>query len=273
MSQETVRAAWPPEESLDEAAPRVLIRVENGVGYLVLNRAMKRNALDAATRKALTEQLDAWRDDDAVRVIVLTGSGKTFAAGADLAELVARTPDAQRAFITPPHIYSAVSDWPGPIIACLNGHALGAGCELMMACDVRIAGDRAKVGQPEIDLGIIPGGGGTQRLPRLVGGRAMYLILSGEVLDAATAERYGLVDEVVAQGELHAHVQRFAERLATKNPAALSAAKDAVRAAWELNLDEGLRYEIDRFIEVFSEDGAKDRIRGYLEQRAGAKRR
>lgn len=268
MSQETIRASWPPNEDGEPAGPPVLTRVEAGVGYIVLNRLDKRNALDAKTREAMVDQLMAWKDDDAVRVVVVTGGGRSFAAGADLGELLARRPDEQRAFINPPNIYSVVSDWPGPVIACINGHALGAGCELAMACDVRIAGDRAKLGQPEVGLGIIPGGGGTQRLPRLVGGRAMYLILSGEVLDAEAARDIGLVDEVVPQDRLHERVQGFAGSLATKNPMALRAAKDTVRAAFELGIDEGLRYEIDRFIEVFSDDRAKEHVRAFLERRS-----
>ncbi|MBW3584223.1 MAG: enoyl-CoA hydratase/isomerase family protein [Euryarchaeota archaeon] len=242
--------------------------VENGVGYLVIDRPEKRNALDAATRKELIATLDAWRDDDKVRVVVLTGIGKTFAAGADLSEMQARSLEAQRAFITPPHVYSKIAESPMPVIACVNGHALGAGCELMMACDLRVAGDKAKMGQPETRLGLIPGGGGTQRLPRLVGlGRALRMVLTGDAVDAVEAERIGLVEEVVAQDALHAHVQNLAETLATRSPVALRIAKETVRAAAGLPLEEGLRVEVDAFMEAFASEDAKEGIAAFVESR------
>lgn len=265
---ETASAKWPPVETADPDAPRAAVRVEGGVGYLVMNRPQKRNALDAAMRSALLAVLDAWRDDDAVRVVVLSGSGKTFAAGADLQELQARSVEEQRTFITPPHIYDVVATYPKPVVACINGHALGAGCELMMACDLRIAGDRAKVGQPEVGLGLIPGGGGTQRLPRLAGyGKAMYLVLTGEIITAERAEAVGLVDEVVPQERLHERTSELAGALAAKSPVALQKAKEAVRAAWELPLAEGLAREIDLFMEAFASEDAKEGIAAFLERR------
>lgn len=268
VMMETAAAKWPPVETDDPDAPRAAVWVEEGIGYLVMNRPQKRNALDAAMRSALLAVLDAWRDDDAVRVVVLSGSGKTFAAGADLQELQGRSAEEQRAFITPPHIYDAVATYPKPVIACINGHALGAGCELMMACDLRIAGDRSKVGQPEVGLGIIPGGGGTQRLPRLAGyGKAMYLVLTGEIITAERAEAMGLVDEVVPQERLHERTRELAAGLAAKSPVALQKAKEAVRASWELPLAEGLAREIDLFMEAFASEDAKEGITAFLERR------
>lgn len=267
MTLTTETTPWPPVEDTPEG-PLVRTRVESGVGYAVLHRPAKRNALDAATRAALTEVLESWRDEPAVRVVVLSGVGKSFAAGADLRELLERSPDQQREFVSPPHIYDAVADFPRPVIACVNGHALGAGCELMMACDMRIAGSRSKMGQPEATLGIIPGGGGTQRLPRLVGfGRAMRMVLSGEVVDAHEAHRIGLVEEVVEQDELHEHVRLFAEKMAKQSPVALGHAKRAVQAAWDLPLADGLRREIDIFMEAFVSDDAREGITAFLERR------
>ena len=263
-------ATWPPLSEPASDAPLVLTRAEAGVGYLVLNRPAKRNALDAALRKAVVDALAEWRNNEHVRVVVLTGAGKAFAAGADLRELLARTPETQRAFLTPPHIYDAVSNFPMPVIACVNGHALGAGCELMMACDLRIAADSARIGQPEITLGLIPGGGGTQRLPRLVGfGRAMRMVLSGEALSAEDAAKIGLVEEVVEDGRLHAHVKSFAETMAARSPVALRAAKAAMRVAWERPLSEGLAYEVERFMETFGSSEARKAIDAFLNRGAG----
>ena len=151
----------------------VLVEKEGPLLLLTLNRPEKRNALSAALRRALLDALAADRDDASTRVVILRGAGeKAFAAGADIEELAARTPHEQRRFISPPHIYSAIATHPKPVLAAMNGHALGAGLELAMACDVRVCAPTAKLGQPEINLGIIPGGGGTQRLPRLVASAA-----------------------------------------------------------------------------------------------------
>ncbi len=224
--------------------------------------------MSTPTRDAIMATLEKWQQDDAVRVVVVSGVGKSFAAGADLKEMLERSPDAQREFITPPHVYDMIAGFPGPVIACVNGHALGAGSELMMACDLRVAGSKAKMGQPETNLGLIPGAGGTQRLPRLVGyGRAMRMVLTGELLTADEALQAGLVEEVVEQDKLHERVEQFATSLAKKNPVALAAAKKALQAAWESPLSEGLAKEIDLFMQVFEDPEAKERIRAFLKQR------
>ncbi len=248
----------------------VLARREGAVLFLTLNRPEKRNALNAPLRAALIEALRADASDDSTRVVVIDGAGdKAFAAGADVDELAARSTWAQRAFITAPHIYSAVSEHPKPVIAALNGHALGAGLELAMACDMRVASNAAKFGQPEINLGIIPGGGGTQRLPRLVGaGRAARLVLTGELIDAATAERWGLVDELAEPGAVLARATELATAMATKSPVALRLAKEALRAAAELPLGAALAREIDLFTLAFQSDDAKEGIRAFQEKRA-----
>lgn len=247
----------------------VLAERRDSVLILTLNRPEKRNALNAPLRAALMDALAADAKDDGTRVVVLRGSGdKAFAAGADVDELAARTTWEQRAFITPPHIYSAVSTHPKPVIAALNGHALGAGLELAMACDVRVASSRAKLGQPEINLGIIPGGGGTQRLPRLVGmGRASRMVLTGELIDAATAERWGLVDDVAEPENVEARALELAAQMASKSPVALRLAKDALRAAWELPLQESLAREVDLFTLAFQSADAKEGIAAFREKR------
>lgn len=247
----------------------VLSTTDAGIATLTINRPEKRNALNAQTRRALLEALSALESREDARVVVIRGAGdKAFAAGADIEELSKRTLHEQRAYITPPHIYEAVARFPKPVIAAINGHALGAGCELAMACDVRVAASTAKIGQPEINLGIIPGGGGTQRLPRLVGaGRAAYLVFTGEAIDASTAERWGLVDEVVASQSLEARVREIALKMAEKSPIALRLSKEALRAAAESDLPRGLAQEIDLFALAFQSDEAKAQIRAFLEKR------
>jgi enoyl-CoA hydratase len=244
----------------------VLTERHGAVLLLTLNRPEKRNALSAALRRALLDALAADAKDPETRVVVLRGAGdKAFAAGADVEELAARSTWEQRAFITPPHIYGAVASHPKPVVAALNGHAMGAGLELAMACDVRVASRAAKLGQPEINLGIIPGGGGTQRLPRLVGaGRAARMVLTGDLVDAETAERWGLVDEVADPEKVVPRALELAQAMASKSPVALRLAKEALRAAEELPLSESLMREIDLFTLAFQSAEAKAGIQGFL---------
>jgi len=248
----------------------VLKEVSGGVAVLTVNRPEKRNALNAATRSELLAYLDEMKHDPAVRVVVLTGAGdKAFIAGADIGEFAGRSPvDQFRAMLASP-VYSAVDAFPKPIIAAINGYCLGGGLELAMACDIRIAADTAKLGQPEINLGIIPGGGGTQRLPRLVGlGNAFKMLYTGDPIDAAEALRIGLVDEVVPAAELMQRVRALAEKIAGKSPVALELIKWAVRASVRTSLDEGLRHETTLFGLAFSSEDKEEGVRAFLEKRA-----
>ena len=190
------------------------LRVEQdgAVAILTIDRPEKRNALSGQVRAELVAALDALRDDGLVRVLVITGAGdKAFVAGADIAEFADRTPLEQRAAMTGRRVFDEVAAYPKPVIAMINGFCLGGGCELALACDVRIASDTAKLGQPEINLGIIPGGGGTQRLPRVVGtGQAMRLILSGEIIDAF-ADR-GLIEVALEPDDLASAIERARSR-------------------------------------------------------------
>lgn len=242
----------------------VLREREGAVLVLTLNRPDKRNALDAALRLALRAALAEDRDDASTRAVVLRGAGeKAFAAGADVVELSRRTTFEQRAFLSPPHIYSAVATHPKPVVAAIQGLALGAGLELAMACDLRVASPGAKLGQPEIALGIIPGGGGTQRLPRLVGaGRATRMVLTGEPIDGATALAWGLVDELA--DDPVARAKALAATMATRSPTALRLAKEALRAAEELPLEKGLAREVDLFSLAFGSPEAKQGIAAFL---------
>jgi enoyl-CoA hydratase len=247
----------------------LLLETEGAVAVLTINRPEKRNALSGQVRAELVAALDALRGDDAVRVLVITGAGdKAFVAGADIAEFAERTPLQQRAAMTGVRVFDEIAAYPKPVIAMINGFCLGGGCELALACDVRIAADTARFGQPEINLGIIPGGGGTQRLPRVVGmGQAMRLVLSGELIDAAEALRIGLADVVHPAGDLRARTLEFATSMAGKSPVALRMAKSAVRAAAEMPLGAGLQYETELFVTCFASDDKREGVAAFLEKR------
>ncbi|UIO99158.1 enoyl-CoA hydratase-related protein [Halobaculum sp. CBA1158] len=241
------------------------------VATVTLNRPDARNALNAQLREELIRVLAAIDDrESGVRVVVLTGAdgAGAFVAGADVTELRERDALEQRRASERPRVYERVADLRQPVIARINGHALGGGCELAQACDVRIAHERAKLGQPEIALGLIPGGGGTQRLARLVGeGQAMKLILSGEVIDATEAAEIGLVEEVHGDEGFDERVDDLAAAMADKSPLALEHAKTAVRAASRLDLDAGLEYESELFTALFASRDKDEGIDAFLEDR------
>jgi enoyl-CoA hydratase len=241
----------------------------HGVGVITINRAEKRNALNAMVRGEMIAAVDSLRLDNEVRVIVITGAGdKAFVAGADINEFATRTPIEQRNVMAERSIFTELAACPKPTIAMINGFALGGGCELAMACDMRIAAASARLGQPEIKLGIIPGGGGTQRLPRLVGsGTALRLILSGELIDAAEALRIGLVDMVVPDAELRERTLALATAMAAHSPVAMRLAKAGVRAASEMPLDAGLAFERELFVTAFSSADKAEGVAAFLEKR------
>ena len=254
---------------LNVAYETILLQVEDGIATVTINRPDKRNALSNAVRSELVHVLDALRDDDAARVVVFTGAGdKAFIAGADVAEFAQRTPMEQRAAMSGRVVFDEIATFPKPTIAMINGFALGGGCELALACDLRIAARSAKLGQPEVKLGILPGGGGTQRLPRLVGmGQALRLTLTGEAIDAEEAARIGLVEFVVDDGELLARTRALAAAIAAHSPVALRLIKDALRAAAEAPLSDGLRQERELFITAFASEDAREGINAFLERR------
>jgi len=242
------------------------------VAIITINRPDKRNALNIKTREEGAALLDQLREDDSVGVVVFTGAGdKAFVAGADIGEFAGRTAITQREVMTSRSLFTAIDTFPKPVIAMINGYCLGGGCELALACDIRIASENASFGQPEINLGIIPGGGGTQRLTRLVGeGKAMEMILTGEIIDARTAFSIRLVNHVVPADQLQAKTLEMANRIAEKSPVALQLAKEAVKLASKSNLDEGLRREVDLFALCFSTEDKNEGVSAFLEKRKPA---
>lgn len=247
----------------------LLIDVADHVAILTVNRPDKRNALNAAVRDELIRALDDVRERDDVRVVILTGVGeKAFIAGADIAEFAERSAIEQWHAMGGAIAFDRLAEFPKPTIAMINGFALGGGCELAIACDIRIAARSARLGQPEIKLGILPGGGGTQRLPRLIGfGRAMRLILTGDLIGAEEAERIGLVDIVVEDAELRSRTLELAKAIAASSPVALRLAKAAVRMSAEAPLAAGLAYEREAFVTAFACDDRTEGMRAFLEKR------
>lgn len=247
----------------------ILLETKDRISTLTINRPDKRNALDQKTRDEILDALDSLQASSVSRVLIVTGAGdKAFIAGADINEFEGRTALTQRESMKVRRIFDAVEEFPKPVIAMINGFCLGGGMELALACDLRIASDNAKLGQPEINLGIIPGGGGTQRLTRLVGeGKSMELILTGDLVDAAQAKAIGLVNEIVPAAELQRHVLALAGRIAEKSPIALQMAKEAVKTASRMNLREGLDREMDLFSLTFGSEDKEEGVRAFLEKR------
>lgn len=236
---------------------------------LTINRPDKLNALNSKVHEEGVAILDELRRDDSVRVLVITGAGeKSFVAGADISEFEGKTPVTQRDSFHERSLFNSIDAFPKPVIAMVNGFCLGGGNELAMACDIRMASQNARFSQPEINLGIMCGGGGTQRLPRLVGeGRAMEMALTGDMIDAATAERFGLVNHVFPADQLEAETMKLAKKIADKAPIALQLSKEAVKFASRSNLDEGLRREVDLFAICFSTEDKKEGVAAFLEKR------
>jgi len=255
-----------PSPMTDET---VLAERRGPVSLLTLNRPEKLNAMSLEMKEALIRALRTADADPAVRAIVLTGAGdKSFVAGADIAEFSGRTGIDQWRMYERGTLYDAVERLETPAIAMINGYCFGGGLELAMACDIRIASDRATLGQTEINIGIVPGGGASQRLPRLVGlGTAMKLTLTGERIDAAEAQRIGLVDEVVPHARLERRAFDIADRIASKSALAVRLAKAAIRASARLPLDQGLRYEQSLFALAMSSEDKEEGVAAFLEKR------
>ncbi|MGY8684747.1 enoyl-CoA hydratase-related protein [Bradyrhizobium sp. UFLA05-153] len=249
----------------------VLYRKQGAIAYVTVNRPNVLNALNAATWAALEAAFKNAQNDSDVRGVILTGAGdKAFIAGADIGELAQATAiDAERSSRSGQQILDLIENLGKPVIAAINGFALGGGCETAMACTIRIAVEHAKFGQPEVKLGLLPGGGGTQRLPRLVGkGRALQLILSGGLISAQEAYRIGLVNEVVPAADLIARVESILNEIAANAPIAVKYALDAVNNGMETSQNEGLTLEASYFGLCAGTEDKKEGTSAFLEKRA-----
>ena len=251
----------------------LLIETRDGIRTITVNRPDKLNALNSATLDALHQAFDEAAVDANVRVVVLTGAGeKAFVAGADISEMNGLTPVEGRDFsLRGQRMMRRVEKMPKPVIAAVNGFALGGGLELAMCCHLRIAGDNAKVGQPEINLGLIPGFGGSQRLLRLAGRAAtLELCLVGAPINAERARELGIINRVVPAAELQAETMKLATQLANAAPLALRAMLDCVNIGGECGIEEGLEYESAQFGLVFSTEDMREGTSAFLEKRKPA---
>jgi len=242
---------------------------ENSVATIVLNRPPM-NPLNSSVYAELSAAADEIEADNAVKAVIITGSGdKAFAAGADVSEMVNLDPSGIYTFCTSSRkAIEKIQDLGKPVIAAINGLALGGGAELALACDFRLAADTAKFGQPEINLGIIPGGGATQRLSRLIGiAKAKELILLGDIIDAPTAEKLGLVNRVYPAASLMDEARRLASKLASKPAVAVKMAKEAINTGMNVDIGSGLILEIQNFITAFMSEDGKEGLAAFTEKR------
>jgi enoyl-CoA hydratase len=252
------------------AFDNLLLERDGAIAIVTVNRPNVLNALNALTLDELRRVILDFKQDDSVRAVVLTGAGeKAFIAGADINELAVQTPTSGREHaLTGQHVFDLIENLGKPVIAAINGYALGGGCELAMACTLRIAADTAKIGQPEINLGIIPGYAGTQRLSRLVGkGKAMELILTGAPIGAVEAERIGLVNRVVPAADLMNAAKQLASDLAKNAPIAMRYIITAINKGLEMPFAEGCVFEATLFGLVASTDDMREGTKAFLEKR------
>lgn len=244
---------------------------EKGIAKLTINRPEVRNALNAATRQEIRNAIGEIEKDEDVRVVIITGAGeKTFVSGADITAFKDATPIVmeESASTLGQQLFSNIENLSVPVIAMINGFCLGGGLELAMCCDIRIASDNAKFGQPEINIGIFPGAGGTQRLPRLIGwGKAKELIYTGKIIDAAEAERISLVDKVVPQEKLGEEVNQMAETIASKSPLIIKLVKKVINRGMYTDLAAGLAYEKANFALCFATEDHIEGVTAFLEKR------
>jgi enoyl-CoA hydratase len=247
----------------------VLMEQLDRVAVLTINRPDKLNALNEAVRREMLSHLERVEADDSIGVVIVTGAGeKAFVAGADIGEFEGRSPMDQRRAMASPRIYDVMSTFPKPVIAMINGFCLGGGNEMAMSCDIRVASSKARFGQPEINLGLIPGGGGTQRMQRLAGlGQTLRLTLSGDMIPASEALAIGLVEIVFEPEELREKTLELAARIASKSPLTLRIAKEAIRAGAEMPLAAGIAYERDLFCLCFSSEDKREGVEAFLGKR------
>jgi len=247
----------------------VLIERKGKIGLVTVNRPEQMNSMNSETRSELASAFADLGKDSTVSAIILTGApGKAFIAGADIKEFLERDMSNQEALEEDWIVTKVISNLSKPVIAMIDGFCLGGGLEIAMACDLRIASDKSKLGQPEINLGIIPGAGGTQRLTRLIGeGRAMEMILTGRMITAEEACNYGILNFTYAAEELEAKTMEIANTIAEKSSYAIERAKKSVKAVSQMNLEEGLKLEREMFIECANSEDGKEGITAFIEKR------
>ena len=255
------------------AYENIKFEAKESIAYVTVNRPKVLNALNMATMEELRAAFTDIKSDASIRVVIMTGSGeKAFIAGADIGELSKHDAVSAKEYTHKGQsVLDLIENLGKPVIACLNGFALGGGCEIAMACTMRLASNNAKLGQPEVKLGIIPGYGGTQRLPRLVGkGIAMQLVLAGEMITAEEAHRIGLVNEVTAPSELLPRAEAIAQKIIANAPLAVQYAMEAVNKGMEMTLAEGLYLEAVLFGVACATEDKKEGTTAFLEKRAAA---
>jgi len=249
----------------------VLFTVRNRVARIVVNRPEKRNALNRETRRRLLDVLETVKEDGTVRVLTITGAGEeAFIAGGDLNELKDLNAVQMLSYLESysQKLYTAFERLPVPTVAVIKGYCLGGGCELAMGCDFRIATPQAKMGLPELKHGVIPGGGGTQRLVRIVGlGRAKELILTGRIIDAKEAEKIGLINKIVPKNRIEKYVERLANEILSQGPIAVKMAKAALNESMQGSLDMGMRIEALSEAVCYSTRDKKEGLYAFLEKR------
>src|SRR5438270_5794635 len=258
---------------LNAAFENLVVEQRGSIAYVTINRPKVLNALNAATMSELRSAFTQIKEDGGVRAVILTGSGeKSFVAGADIGELQKNNPvEAKEYTHRGQAVLNLIENLGKPVIACLNGFALGGGCEIALACRMRLASENAKLGQPEVKLGIIPGYGGTQRLARLVGkGIAMQMVLAGEMITAQEALRIGLVNEVLPPAELIPRAEAIAAKIIANAPLAVQYAMEAVNKGMEMTLSEGLYLEAVLFGVACATEDKKEGTTAFLEKRAAA---
>jgi enoyl-CoA hydratase len=250
----------------------IMLKKENQIAIITVNRPEVRNALDTKTRQEIIAAVEDVAKDENVRVVIFTGAGdKAFVSGADIKvfkELTAPTILEFSYTLGGMGMYRKIEQLDKPTIAAINGFALGGGCEMALVCDIRIASENAKFGQPEINIGIMPGAGGTQRLPRLIGiGKAKELCYTGDIIDAQEALRIGLVDRVVPPDKLQAAAMELAKKIASKSPLIIKYIKRAIDRSMRTDLDSGLAFEAQSLSTCFGTEDKNEGVNAFLEKR------
>ena len=247
----------------------ILEEKRDRIGIITVNRPNQLNSMNSETRGEMADSFEKMDNNPQIAVVILAGSpGKAFIAGADIKEFAEMDLENREEMEDDWRVTKVISEMKKPVIAMIDGFCLGGGLEIAMSCDMRVSSERSKLGQPEINIGIIPGAGGTQRLTRLIGeGRAMELILTGRMIDAKEAHQYGIINFVFSSEKLEEKTMELANTVASKSSYAVERAKKSVKAVAEMSLENGLKYEQDLFIECFKSEDGKEGIAAFIEKR------